>query len=81
MLQLAAPLKSVGHACPALCRVGVGLNDVLLGPRPSLPRLRRKSLFFVVMPLLRGVGGYYRCRRKNALGRQMAVRELAIGQK
>src|SRR6202041_3635072 len=32
---------------PALCRVSVGRNDVLLGPRPSLPRLRRRSLFFV----------------------------------
>jgi hypothetical protein len=32
---------------PAQCRVGVGLNDVLLGPRPFLPRLRRRSLFFV----------------------------------
>src|SRR5580700_4412906 len=39
--------QSLGHSCPALCRVGVGLNDVLLGPRPSLPRLRRRSLFFV----------------------------------
>ena len=27
---------------PALCREHVGLNDVLHGPRPSLPNLRRK---------------------------------------
>ena len=39
--------QSLGHLFPALCRVGVGLNDVLLGPRPFLPRLRRRSLFFV----------------------------------
>jgi hypothetical protein len=39
--------QSLGHRFPALCRVGVGLNDVLLGPRPFLPRLRRRSLFFV----------------------------------
>ncbi len=40
-------VQSLGHSFPALCRVGVRLNDVLLGPRPSLPRLRRRSLFFV----------------------------------
>src|SRR5580658_7548258 len=39
--------QSLGHSCPALCRVGVGLNDVLLGPHPFLPRLRRRLLFFV----------------------------------
>src|ERR1035438_7575728 len=39
--------QSLGHSSPALCRVGVGLNDVLLGPHPFLPRLRRRSLFFV----------------------------------
>src|SRR5580700_5237508 len=39
--------QSLGHLFPALCRVGVGWNDVLLGPRPFLPRLRRRSLFFV----------------------------------
>jgi hypothetical protein len=38
---------SLAHSFPALCRVGVGLNDVLLGPRPFLPRLRRRSLLFV----------------------------------
>src|SRR5580693_3175335 len=39
--------QSLGHLFPALCRVGVGWNDVLLGPRPFLPRLRRRLLFFV----------------------------------
>ena len=34
--------QSLGHAFPALCRARVGLNDVLLGPRPSLPSLRRR---------------------------------------
>jgi hypothetical protein len=32
---------------PALSRASVGLNDVLLGPHPFLPRLRRRLLFFV----------------------------------
>src|SRR6202521_2542516 len=32
---------------PALCRASVESNDVLLGPRPFLPRLRRRLLFFV----------------------------------
>src|ERR1700752_660955 len=40
-------VQSLGHSFPALCRAGVGLNDVLLGPHPFLPRLRRRSLFFV----------------------------------
>src|ERR1700691_4522507 len=35
--------QSLGHSFPALCRVGVGQNDVLLGPHPFLPRLRRRS--------------------------------------
>src|SRR5208283_2483214 len=39
--------QSLGHLFPALCRVGVGWNDVLLGPRPFLPRLRRRFLLFV----------------------------------
>ena len=39
--------QSLAHSFPALCRVGVGLNDVLLGPHPFLPRLRRRSLLFV----------------------------------
>src|SRR5262249_1379215 len=40
-------IQSLGHSFPALCRASVGLNDVLLGPRPFLPSLRRRSLFFV----------------------------------
>src|SRR5580704_5427047 len=32
---------------PALCRASIESNDVLLGPRPFLPRLRRRLLFFV----------------------------------
>src|ERR1700730_10941505 len=38
--------QSLGHSFSALCRVSVGSNDVLLGPHPFLPRLRRRSLFF-----------------------------------
>src|ERR1700722_9268635 len=36
-----------GHSFPALCRACVGFSDVLLGPRPSLPNLRRRLPFFV----------------------------------
>ena len=36
--------QALGHPCPARCRVGVGLNDVLLGPRPFLPSLRRDTM-------------------------------------
>ncbi len=36
--------QSLGHSFPALCRARVGLSDVLLGPRPSLPNLRRGLL-------------------------------------
>src|SRR5580704_10819942 len=32
---------------PALCRASIESNDVLLGPRPFLPWLRRRLLFFV----------------------------------
>src|SRR6202521_1666896 len=39
--------QSLGHSFPALCRARVGPNDVLLGPRPSLPNLRRRLPFFV----------------------------------
>src|SRR5262245_43765407 len=39
--------QSLGHSFPALCRARVGLCDVLLGPRPSLPDLRRGFLLFV----------------------------------
>jgi len=34
--------QSLGHAFPALCRVHVRVNDVLLSLRPSLPNLRGK---------------------------------------
>jgi hypothetical protein len=40
-------VQSLGHAFPALCRVHVGLNDVLLSLRPSLPGLRGRLLPFV----------------------------------
>src|SRR5467141_2427161 len=40
--------QSLGHSFSALCRMSVGLNDVLLGPHPFLPRLRRRSLIFVL---------------------------------
>src|SRR5450631_2423133 len=39
--------QSLGHSFPALCRARVGPNDVLLGPRPSLPSLRRRLPLFV----------------------------------
>src|SRR5215471_828582 len=39
--------QSLGHAFPALCRTRVGLNDVLLGPRPSLPNLRGRQVLVV----------------------------------
>jgi hypothetical protein len=40
-------VQSLGLSFPALCRASAELNGVLLDPRPSLPRLRRRSLFFV----------------------------------
>src|SRR5260370_15955034 len=43
-LHTANPL---GPPCPALCRASVELSDVLLGPRPSLPYLRRGLPLFV----------------------------------
>ena len=43
-------VQSLGHAFPALCRMHVGWNDVLLSPCPSLPSLRRRLLPFVVRP-------------------------------
>src|ERR1700684_2766647 len=39
--------QSLGHPFPALCRWSVGRSDVLLGPRPSLPHLRRGYSLFV----------------------------------
>jgi hypothetical protein len=56
---------------PALCRASGGLNGVLLGPRPSLPRLRRRSLFFV-----RLVHRYYGAVR---LLQSVRVRLVALG--
>src|SRR6202171_1755960 len=40
-------VQSLGHALPALCRVHVRRNDVLLRLCPSLPNLRRRSPLFV----------------------------------
>jgi len=39
--RLAHTVQPLGHAWPVLCRWRVGLPAVLLGPRPSLPNLRR----------------------------------------
>ena len=55
---------------PALCRASVRLNDVLLGPRPFLPRLRRRSLSFV-----RLVHRYYGAVR---LLQSVRVRRVAL---
>src|SRR6266850_836397 len=63
--------QSLGHSFPALCRVGVRLNDVLLGPHPFLPRLRRRSLLFV-----RLVHRYYGAVR---LLQSVRVRLVALG--
>ena len=51
---LAHTVQSLGHALPALCRGRVWLLDVLLGPRPSLPNLRRP-----LPPLFGSVHRYY----------------------
>src|SRR5271156_1228776 len=40
-------VQPLEHAFPALCRVHVRLNDVLLRLCPSLPNLRRRSPLFV----------------------------------
>src|ERR1700730_18173267 len=45
--DLSHTTQSLGHSRPALSRVNVGLSDVLLGPRPFLPCLRRRMFFFV----------------------------------
>jgi hypothetical protein len=63
-------VQSLGHSVSALCRASVGLNDVLLGPRPFLPRLRRRSLSFV-----RLVHRYYGAVR---LLRSVRVRRVAL---
>ena len=65
-LLLAHTAPSLGHSFPALCRARVGLSDVLLGPRPSLPCLRRRLILFV-----RQVHRYYGAVR---LLRSMPVR-------
>jgi len=39
--------QSLEHSLPRAVSGCVRLNDVLLGPRPFLPRLRRRSHFFV----------------------------------
>src|SRR5260370_25830684 len=49
--------QSLGHSFPALCRARVGLNDVLLGPRSSLPNLRQRFLPFVRLVHRCRVGG------------------------
>src|ERR1700740_2884799 len=60
-------VQSLGHSFPALCRAGVGLNDVLLGPHPFLPRLRRRSLFFWCFGLRRPVSFLFGPRRSRGL--------------
>jgi hypothetical protein len=65
------PLNPWDTHYPALCRASVGWNGVLLGPRPSLPRLRRRSLFFV-----RLVHRYYGAVR---LLQSVRVRRVALG--
>src|SRR5580704_3910374 len=55
--RLTHTAQSLGHPFPALCRASVGRSDVLLGPRPSLPYLRR-GLSLVVRQVHRcRVGG------------------------
>src|SRR5260370_35114017 len=55
--SLAHTTQSLGHLCPALCRLGAGFPDVLLGLGPSLHHLRCHCLlplcsaaFHVPMP-------------------------------
>src|ERR1700733_8602810 len=64
-------VQSLGHALPALCRMHVRLNDVLLRLCPSLPSLRGKSPF-----LVRLVHRYYGTVR---LLRHVHVRRAACG--
>ena len=49
--------QSLGHAFPALCRVHVRWNDVLLSLRPSLPNLRGRWPFVVRLVHRCRVGG------------------------
>src|SRR5450631_4304162 len=44
---LSHTVQPLGHALPALCRVHVRLDDVLLRLCPSLPSLRRRLPFLV----------------------------------
>jgi len=53
--RLTHTAQSLGHPFPALCRASVGRSDVLLGPRPSLPYLRR-GLSLVVRQVHRYYG-------------------------
>src|SRR5712692_11599232 len=50
-------VQPLGHALPVLCRVHVGLNDVLLSLRPSLPSLRGRLPFVVRLVHRCRVGG------------------------
>jgi len=62
--------QPLGHLFPALCRTGAGLRVVLLGPPPSLRRLRRG------LPLLvRLLHWYYAAVR---LLQRVRVRRLAL---
>jgi len=63
--------QSLGHSLPRSVSGEWGLNGVLLGPRPSLPRLRRRLLFFV-----RLVHRYYGAVR---LLQSVRVRRVALG--
>ena len=62
--------QSLGHPFPALCRAGVGLCVVLLGPLPSLHHLRRGLPLFV-----RQLHRYYAAVR---LLQRVRVRRLAL---
>jgi hypothetical protein len=55
VLPVSHTAQSLGHSFPALCRARVGLYDVLLSLRPSLPDLRR-GLPLLVRPVQRYYG-------------------------
>jgi hypothetical protein len=71
LAALRTPSNPLGHALPALCRVHVRLNDVLLRLCPSLPGLRRRLPF-----LVRLVHRYYGTVR---LLRHVHVRRAVYG--
>src|ERR1700730_16434293 len=71
LCRLSHTAQSLGHSFPALCRARVGLNDVLLGPRSSLPNLRQRFL-----PFVRLVHRYY-CAVRLLLS--VHVRIVALG--